>query len=299
MKIKLSQLICLLLPVMFFSCQKSEVEITLPKIINSNMVLQRDQVVKIWGWGNGEGNANYTVYFWCQLSKPLDDYGFWSADFPDGWIRKRDEVNLPAHRERVATAKIIHGKRELGGKHIGFFTEFPTVKGEQVLLKTGISFVSVEGARENLEMDIPGWDFDNVKAQARNRWNEALQSVQVSGNSEEDKMKFYTALYHTMIDPRSYADSNGKFIGADNKVHQSETFTYRTIFSGWDVFRSQFPLQTIINPRMVNDEINTLLHMAEASGRGYLPRWWPGWSLPQLRPLQLRPECKRIANPGK
>ena len=76
-----------------------------------------------------------------------------------------------------------------------------------------------------------------------------------------------------MIDPRSASDVNGQYLGADGKVHTVDDFTYRTIFSGWDVFRSQFPLQTLINPEVVNDEVNSLLQLAELSGRGYLPRW--------------------------
>ena len=81
-------------------------------------------------------------------------------------------------------------------------------------------------------------------------------------------MIFYTSLYHTMIDPRIYTDVDGQYMGADGKAHKSDTFTKRTIFSGWDVFRSQMPLQTIINPVLVNDLLKSLTTMAEESGRG-------------------------------
>ena len=76
-----------------------------------------------------------------------------------------------------------------------------------------------------------------------------------------------------MIDPRCFSDCDGRYIGADKKIHQTKNFTYRTVFSGWDVFRSQFPLQTLINPRLVNDEINSLIQIAQLSGRKYYPRW--------------------------
>lgn len=225
------------------------------------------------GWGNGDGFPDYTVYFYCQFSKPLADFGVWSVSIPEGMVRKNDEVASEAFQKLVADAEIIEGVTSYQGEHVGFYTNFSTEQDEEVLVKCGISFVSVDGARKNLEHDIPGWDFEEVVARARDLWNEAFESVTVSGGTERDKEIFYTSLYHTMIDPRNFSDVDGQYVGADRKVHRAEDFVYRTIFSGWDVFRSQFPLQTLINPRMVNDEINSLIQMAELSGRRYFPRW--------------------------
>lgn len=106
------------------------------------------------GWGNGEGKADYTVYYYAQFSKPLIDYGFWSADIPDHWIRKRDEVVSIPYLTRVSQAPVITGKKELEGKHLGFFTEFPTKEGEDVEMKVGISFVDMEGAANNFKQEI-------------------------------------------------------------------------------------------------------------------------------------------------
>jgi len=225
------------------------------------------------GWGNGAGRADYTVYFYCQFSKPLKDFGIWSAGIPDGQIRKRQEVCSKEYQTIVANAEIIKKVKEFNGKHIGFFTNFKTKAGETVLLKTGISFVNIEGAKENLEHDIPDWNFEDVVKNAKSLWADAIKSIDVYGAAERDKTIFYTALYHTMIDPRAFSDVNGNYVGADGNVHQTDRFIYRTIFSGWDVFRSQFPLQTIINPKMVNDEINSLIQMADVSGKSYFPRW--------------------------
>ena len=247
------------------------------------------------GWGNGNGKADYTVYFYCQFSKPLKKFGVWEAEMPDGWVRKRKEIESDKYQAVVTDAKITYcgdnmregespdepakstanfsKKREFQGKHLGFFSEFATKKGEKVLLKSGISFVSASGAKANLESDIPHWSFDRVYAMNRDLWSKAFANLRVEGGTEDDKIKFYTAIYHTMIDPRSFSDVNGEYIGADGKVHKTSGFTYRTLFSGWDVFRSQFPIQTIINPGMVNDTINSLMQMAELSDRGYLPRW--------------------------
>ena len=225
------------------------------------------------GWGNGGGKPDYTVYFYCQFSKPLKDFGIWSADIPDDWNRKRQNVTSEIYQDLVSKATIHSGLKELQGEHLGFYTNFKTQKNEEILVKSGISFVSIEGAKLNLETDIPDWDFDRVVKNAKSLWNDAMASVTVEGNSERDKEIFYTSLYHTMIDPRAFSDSDGKYIGADKKVHTTDNFVYRTIFSGWDVFRSQFPLQTIINPTLVNDEINSLIQLAELSGKEYYPRW--------------------------
>jgi len=225
------------------------------------------------GWGNGDGKADYTVYFHCQFSKPLVRHGVWRADVPTDQPRKCQQIESEAYQKLVADAEVIFGEKSAQGPHLGFFSEFKTREGETVLVKSGISFVSMEGARENLEHDIPRWDFDEVMNGSRNHWNKALSRVLVEGGSDTDRIKFYTALYHTMIDPCCASDINGNYIGADGKVHQDDSFTYRTIFSGWDVYRSQFPLQTLINPDMVNDEVNSLLRLAELSGKKYLPRW--------------------------
>jgi predicted alpha-1,2-mannosidase len=225
------------------------------------------------GWGNGAGKGDYTVYFYAQFSKPFTNTGIWSADIPDSWKRKREDVTSTTYQERVAQAPVFQNVQEMEGKHLGFYSEFETNNDEPVLLKAGISFVSIEGAKKNLNSEITDWNFDQVRTHATKLWNAALSKMSIEGGSEEEKTIFYTALYHTMIDPRAFADVDGKYPGGDGKIHQSSTFTKRTIFSGWDVFRSQFPLQTIINPEVVNDMINSLVTLAEESGHDYLERW--------------------------
>ena len=101
----------------------------------------------------------------------------------------------------------------------------------------------------------------------------ALSKVAVEGGTGLQKEIFATALYHTMIDPRAYSDVDGLYTGADHKVHRTGDFTYRTIFSGWDVFRAQYPLLTLVRPDVVNDTVNSLMQQAELSGNGYLARW--------------------------
>ena len=226
------------------------------------------------GWGNGEGHADYTIYFYAQLSEPMRQHGFWSADIPDTWVRKKDEVVSIPYLQRVAQAPVVTGERQIEGKHIGFYTEFPTREGQQVEFKAGISFVDMEGARKNFEAEIASKTFDEVAGEAYAQWNRELNRIRIEGGTDEEKTIFYTALYHTMIDPRIYTDIDGRYMGADGKPRSTEgRFTKRTVFSGWDVFRSQMPLQTIINPELVDDLLASLTTMAQESGREYFERW--------------------------
>jgi predicted alpha-1,2-mannosidase len=265
---------------------QSRIQIDLARRVGGTSVLQEvevvdDHTIRGWmkctpeggGWGNGDGNADYTVYFYAQFSKPLKNYGVWSADIPDTWGRKRQDVESEKYQQRIGESTVTKGSGKMQGKHLGFFSEFETKEGEQVLLKSGISFAGLEGARKNLEAEIPDWNFEKLQRQARTLWNAALSKMQVEGGSKEQKTVFYTSLYHTMIDPRIFEDVDGNYPGGDGKLHQSENFTKRTIFSGWDVFRSQMPLQTIINPSLVNDLINSLITLADERSKNYLERW--------------------------
>ena len=225
------------------------------------------------GWGNGDGKADYTVYFYAKFSKALKNFGVWSASIPDGESRKREDVESAAYQERIAQAQVLKGIKEKTGKHLGFYSEFETQAGEQVLLKSGISYVSIDGARKNLSAEISDWNFDAAHQRARNLWNKALAKVNIEGGTPEERTVFYTAMYHTMIDPRIVNDVDGNYWGGDGKTHRNAAFHKRTIFSGWDVFRSQMPLQTIINPSLVNDMINSLVTLAEEKKENYLERW--------------------------
>ncbi len=226
------------------------------------------------GWGDGDGKVNYTLYFYGQFSRPMTGYGFWSADIPDGLSRHLNDVQSPEYLARVATSRIIRGKKELTGKHIGFFTEFPTLDGEQVELKVGVSYVDEEGARKNFMAEVEEKNFDQVAAEAFDQWNSQLGKVKIEGGTDDEKTVFYTSLYHTMIDPRKCSDVDGRYRAGDNSIASSNgNYSRRTVFSGWDVFRSQFPLQTIINPRVVSDQINSLIDLASETGNEYFERW--------------------------
>ena len=264
----------------------SRIQIDLARRVGGTSVLQQVKrvdanTIEGWmkctpdggGWGDGEGKADYTVYFHARFSKPLRDFGVWSAGIPDTANRHRESVVSKHYQQWIAEAVVSKNITGIEGKHLGFYTEFETKQNEQVLMKAGISFTNIEGARANLEAEIKDWDFDAVHRNAVKLWNNALSKIKVEGGTKDEKTVFYTALYHTMIDPRSMQDVNGNYTGADKKIHSSRQFTKRTVFSGWDVFRSQMPLQTIINPTVVNDIINSLVEMGDQSGKHYLERW--------------------------
>ncbi len=231
------------------------------------------------GWGNGDGKVSYTAYFRMEFSKPLERFGVWQIDVPDDAFPVQHGLatsyfQTDQYQELVRKGQVIARCQEWEGNHIGFFAEFPSLNaGGKLAIKSAISFVNVEGARKNLAHDIPDWDFENVRRQGRALWDQALNSIEIEGASEDQKRIFFTAIYHAMIDPRVISDVDGQYAGADGRIHIAEGYTPRTIFSGWDVFRGEFPLMTLLNTRLVSDEINSLVTLAESSGKGYLERW--------------------------
>ncbi len=271
----------------FPKSDKSRIQIDLARRVGGTSVRQSVKVVgehtiEGWmlctpdggGWMNGNGHPNYTVYFHAEFSQPIKDCGVWSMEIPDSAGRRHTLPELDrGFLQKMAAAKVIPGCREMEDKHLGFYIEFPTKEGEQVLLKSGISFVSIEGARKNLAAEIPDWDFDRVRQAAHDQWNKEISRITVEGGTPCQRTAFYTAMYHSMLDPRAFADLDGAYPGGDRHNHTTDKYTRRTIFSGWDVYRSDFPLMTIIAPDVVNDMINSLTDLAIESKHGTLERW--------------------------
>ena len=223
------------------------------------------------GWGHGKGNANYTVYYHAEFSRPFGNFGVWSAKLPPGPYNKI--IETAPFSQACQNAQVIPSCREMEGQHLGFYSEFPTVAAQTVSLKVGISFVSIAGATANLKSEIPGWDFDQVHQRARDSWSQALACLSVDGGTEEQKTAFYTSLYHALLEPEAIADCDGHYPAGGGKVGMTTTFTKRSIFSGWDVYRSEYPLLTLIAPGIANDAINSFVDLADQSGNQYFERW--------------------------
>jgi len=142
---------------------------------------------------------------------------------------------------------------------------------EPLLIKVGISPVDIEGARKNLDAEVPDWDFEAVKKRAHDKWNEQLSKINIQTSDETAKIIFYTALYHTTIVPNLFMDVDGRYRGMDMNIHEADDFTRYTVFSLWDTYRATHPLYTIIERERTNDFIRTFLKQYQEGGK--LPMW--------------------------
>lgn len=200
------------------------------------------------------------VFFTMQFSKPFKSYGHKKYDEEeyDGFYRRFDQLeNFP----------------EMAGKNLRAFFNFDTQENEKIKIKFALSPVSTAGAMKNLKAEIPHWDFNRIKGETRDKWNNELSKIQVSTLSEEDKITFYTALYHTNLSPILYEDVDGQYRGLDQNIHYSEGFTNYTIFSLWDTYRALHPLFNITQPNRNNDMIKSMLAHHDQSVHNMLPIW--------------------------
>ena len=179
----------------------------------------------------------------------------------EGWAKDQRVYFVAEFSEPV---KLEENERDT----IGIFSVAST--SQPLLVKVGISAVSVENARENLQQELPGWNFASVVFKANADWNRELSKIAIKTQDERAKRIFYTALYHTMIAPSVFSDVNGEYRGADGKTHKGD-FTDYTTFSLWDTYRAAFPLMTLIQPEMQRDLAETMLHIFKQQGK--LPVW--------------------------
>jgi len=201
-----------------------------------------------------------TVYFAMSFSKPFKSYGRKSYDAKQAyrgfWGKFNQEQNFP----------------EIAGKKLKMFFDFDTQEGEKVKIKFALSPVSQENALENMRAEISGWDFEKVKAQAQATWNKELNKIQVT-TSNDNKINFYTALYHAYINPTTYTDVNGEYKGLDQGVHKADGFTNYTTFSLWDTYRALHPFFNITQPGRSNDMVKSMLAHYDQSSLHMLPIW--------------------------
>lgn len=219
------------------------------KLVSNDYQLVNDSTVegtyKTQGWAHFH-SVSYRVTF----SEPMTKI----YQYIDGKMRS-DSLFLKLHSD----------------KDLKFHYRFKE-SDKPLLVKVALSPVDVEGAEKNMEAELPGWDFDQVRAESADIWNKALNKIQIETNDPVIRKNFYTALYHTMIAPFAYQDVDGRYLGMDKKVHTAAAgYTNYTAFSLWDTFRALHPLMTIINPSLASDIGNALV-------QGYmegtiLPKW--------------------------
>ena len=216
---------------------------TFPASDASGVYLKLENGFVIVNGNKISGCNNNRVFFAAEFSKPFKGY------------------------ELTKDGQVIHQTDTLKGEDLTGLFRFDTKKDEPILLKAGISTVSVEGARNNLETEMPDWDFEDVKRNGRKAWNKELSKIQVEGGTETEQILFYTALYHSMIHPNLYMDVDRKFRSTNGNVYTATDFDNYTNFSLWDTFRALHPLYTIINREMTSQFIRTFLERYDHNGR--------------------------------
>jgi predicted alpha-1,2-mannosidase len=220
------------------------------QVTEAQLKIENDHTASGYRRSEGWGGAK-VYYFVMEFSQPFAASGVAQAD--------RD----------------VAGQQTTGRETKGHF-EFKTKAGEPLLVRVGLSTVSVEGARNNLHLEISGWDFDAVAKSAHEQWELALGVIDAKAADENMKQTFYTSLYHTLVAPTLLSDVDGHFRGPDGEVHQAHGYGYYTEMSLWDTFRAENPLLTLIQPGRVNDFIRTMLAHDQIFGQHTLPVWPEG-----------------------
>ena len=208
--------------------------------------LENDRTVSGFKKANGWGESQF--HFVAEFSRPWNSAG----------------IQVDGQRTEA---------REAQGKNIQAWFDFKTKEREQILVRVGLSSVDVEGARQNLKAEMPGWDFEAVAKAARAQWDQVLSRVTVESKDQAVLESFYTGIYHATVTPTTLNDVDGRFRGSDGQVHTANGYTYYTTFSLWDTFRAAHPLYTILQPERVNDFVKTMLQHYANSPDKAVPVW--------------------------
>lgn len=202
-----------------------------------------------------------TVYFAMTFSKPFYQYGmkdYSTNQVYKGFWRKFDQSkNFP----------------DLAGKQLRMYFDFKTNESEKVKIKFALSPVSQQNALANMQAEIPHWDFDRVKTEGQQLWNNELNKVQVQTLSNDEKVNFYTSMYHSFLSPSTYMDTDGSYRGLDQENHKASDFTNYTTFSLWDTYRALHPLFNILQPKRNADMVESMLAHYDQSVHKMLPVW--------------------------
>jgi predicted alpha-1,2-mannosidase len=188
----------------------------------------------------------YTIHFAVTFDHPFSSYGTWQGGTTSA------------------------GAASVSGAHSGGWVSFDPSASPVVNAKVAISYVSVDGAKKNLASNNSG--FDSTRAATYAAWKNLLGKVGVAGGTSDEQTTFYTALYHSLLDPSLFNDVDGRYEGFDNKVHSvAPGHAQYTNFSGWDIYRSQVPLMALLAPKETSDMMQSLVNDAEQGG--WLPKW--------------------------
>lgn len=209
--------------------------------------------------------AVFPIYFVMKVSKAPKSMGYWK--------KQREMKGVEAEWDIYSGKYKLYTKynRDMSGDDIGVWFTYDTEENEAIEVKMGVSFVSIENARLNMNTEQPDFNFDKVKAAASNMWNSDLSRVKVEGGSKDDKTIFYTALYHLLIHPNIIQDVNGEYPMMESLKVGHTTGNRYTVFSLWDTYRNVSTLMTLLFPERQLDIIRTMVDMYKESG--WLPKW--------------------------
>lgn len=233
-----------------FPKAESAIFLNLKKAMNwdetkDSYIEQVDSVtLKGYRYSNGWAR-NQKIYFYTKFSRPFDSL-------------------------QLDKSPIIKDGKENGHGYIARIN-YNTSENEQIVIRTAISGVSMEGAERNFMAEAQESDFDSYLCKAKKMWNDALGKIEVENSDMDETVTFYTALYHSMLAPTIYGDVDGSYYGPDKKIHKADGWTNYSTFSLWDTYRAAHPLFTIIQPERVNDMVKSLIAFSEQNGR--LPVW--------------------------
>jgi predicted alpha-1,2-mannosidase len=173
--------------------------------------------------------------------------------------------------ETTGTPSRTHGAGT-SGLQSGAWVSFNTQKQTMVRMKVALSYVSTADAWANLARENPGWSVAGVAGATRNQWNQLLSRIRIGGGTRSQQVQFYTALYHAMLEPSTFSDADGKYLGFDGAIHRTARGQVQYAnFSGWDIYRSEIPLLAMLLPDQTSQMMTSLLN-DEAQG-GWLPKW--------------------------
>ncbi|TMU55773.1 GH92 family glycosyl hydrolase [Flagellimonas algicola] len=207
----------------------------------------------------------YPVYFVAKFSEPASSFGTWKK--PTTY--KGVEAQWMGYNGKT---RLMEGfTKTVVGDSIGAYMRYDFKIPTQVEMKIGVSYVSIENARENLEKETAGKSFDDIKAATQQEWNQYLSKIEVEGGSQDDKTIFYTGLYHTLIHPSTLNDINGEYPKMRTRETLKTDGTRYTVFSFWDTYRNLHQLMSLVYPKQQSNMVKSILQIYDESG--WLPKW--------------------------
>ena len=208
---------------------------------------------------------SYPLYFVAKFNKPSNEFGIWeNSDKQKGvesqWMSYNGKTRLYKNY-----------RKEIIGDSIGAYMSYDFKEPTSVEVKIAVSYVSIENARENLKKEADELSFDDVYKKTSTKWNDLLSKINVDGGSEDDKTIFYTALYHTLIHPNTFNDTNGQYPKMATRETLKTKGTRFTVFSLWDTYRNLHSLMSLVYPKQQSEMVKSMLSIYDESG--WLPKW--------------------------